>query len=93
MLLGGRLRNPTDELAVLEVIEKHFKRKVVLPLLFGIDGSSGSVSTAQSVKLLKSPLPLEFSHLVWTPELLRMVVLVHRALSFHEPVLLVGGTG
>lgn len=93
MLLGGKLRNPTDKSAVLEVIQKHFRRTVIESHLFGSDGGNGSVATGQTLKLLKSSLPLEFSHLVWTPELLMMAVLVHRALSFNEPVLIIGGTG
>ena len=93
MLLGGKLRNPSDKSAVLEVIQKHFRRTVIESHLFGSDGGTGSVATSCTLKLLKTSLPLEFSHLVWTPELLMMAVLVHRALSFNEPVLVIGGTG
>lgn len=93
MLLGGRLRNAEEESTVLEVIQKHFKR-VVDPLkLFGLDGGVGSLASDHALQLIKSTLPADFQHLVWTDELQRMAVLVHRAIQFDEPVLLVGATG
>lgn len=93
MLLGGRLRNPSEEMVILEVIQKHFKRKVDPANLFGQDGGRGSLTSRETLELVRGPIPEEFSHLVWTPELLRMAVLVHRAMSFDEPILLVGTTG
>lgn len=93
MLLGGRLRDSSEKQVILEVINKHLKRKVSEKHLFGFDGSSGSVTTREILTLLRSHSLREFSHLVWTNELLRMAVLVYRALMFDEPVLLVGSTG
>ena len=93
MLLGGRLRDPSEKQVISEVISKHFKRKVSEEHLFGFDGDSGSVTTQEILTLLRSHSLREFSHLVWTNELLQMAVLVHRALMFDEPVLLVGSTG
>lgn len=93
MLLAGRLRESADEHVVLEVIQKHFKRSVEPKKLFGQDGGVGSLASYVSLKLLKGVLPQKFEHLVWTSELLRMAVLAHRAISFDEPVLLVGNTG
>ena len=93
MLLAGRLRDTEDEQVVLDVIQRHFKRKVVPSQLFGQDGSQGSVASQECLELLRSPLPEKFHHLVWTSALLRMAVLAFRALSFDEPVLLVGDTG
>ena len=93
MLLGGRLRNPVEEVVIQEVIQKHFKRPLTPSLLFGHDGGEGSLTSKQTLQLLKGPPPQDFSHLVWTPELLKMAVLLYRALQFDEPVLLVGNTG
>ena len=94
MLLAGRLRTAQEEKTILEVIQRHFKCSVEPQKLFGWDGSKGCLTTTDSLQLLQGmPLPEEFSHLVWTPQLLRMAVLVHRAVTFDEPVLLVGHTG
>lgn len=93
MLLGGRLRESHDQDAVLEVIQKHFKKAVDPRALFGLDGGTGGVATRTLLSTLRRTLPEEFGHLVWTDELLKMAVLVHRCLEFDEPVLLVGNTG
>ena len=92
-MLSGRLRNSEEIIVIQEVIEKHFKRKIDQSSLFGWGGSKGGVSTVESIAMLRGPLPEEFEHIVWTPELMRMGVLVHRAVMFQEPVLLVGKTG
>lgn len=93
MLLGGRLRDASERQVISEVIWSHFKRKVSDEFLFGFDGCDGSLTTREILKLLHSHSLSEFSHLVWTKELLKMAVSVYRAISFSEPVLLVGNTG
>ncbi|CAI8019287.1 Midasin [Geodia barretti] len=93
MLLAGRLREVNDEQVVLDVIERHFKRNVEPIQLYGQDGGQGSLASQKCLQLLRAPLTEEFRHLVWTSEFLRMAVLTFRALSFDEPVLLVGHTG
>ncbi len=93
MLLGGRLRESHDQEVVQEVIEKHFKCSITPRSLFGLDGGEGGVATKGCLSSLRCSLPAEFSHLVWTDELLKMAVLVQRCLQFDEPVLLVGNTG
>ena len=93
MLLGGRLRDPGEKQVISEVISKHFKRKISEEQLFGFNGSSGSITTQEILSSLYSHSLTEFSHLVWTDELLQMAVLVQRAKIFDEPVLLVGSTG
>ena len=90
MLLAGKLRTSQEEQVIIEVIEKHFKKTVDPKMLFGINGG---LATKECLKVLNGTLPDEFQHLVWTPELLRMGILVHRAILFDEPVLLVGNTG
>ena len=93
MLLAGRLRTPSEEQFIIEAIERHFKRHVDAGVLFGLSGGNGGLATRASLQLLRGPLPDCFKHIVWTPELLRMGVLVHKALMFDEPCLLVGNTG
>lgn len=93
MLLGGRLRDINERQLISEVINKHFKRDVNVEQLFGFDGGEGGVTIREILKLLHSHSIDEFSHLVWTKELLQMAVLVYRAVQFNEPVLLVGNTG
>ena len=93
MLLAGRLREVNDEQVVLDVIQRHFKRKVEPIQLYGEDGGQGSLASQECLQLLRAPLTEEFRHLVWTSAFLRMAVLTFRALSFDEPVLLVGHTG
>ena len=93
MLLGGRLRDISECQLISEVINKHFKRDISVEQLFGFDGSQGGVTTRKILELLHSHSLDEFSHLVWTNELVQMAVLVYRAVQFNEPVLLVGNTG
>ena len=93
MLLAGRLRDSSDEKVVMEVVQKHFKRTVCPHQLFGQDGGQGSITSHKCLSLLQMTLPEGFNHLVWTEELLRMAILAYRAISFNEPVLLVGNTG
>ena len=93
MLLGGRLRNKDELQTILQVVQKHFKCSVDPVKLFGLDGGRGSVASADTLALLHSSLPEGFQHLVWTDEFQTMAVLVHRAIHFDEPVLLVGPTG
>ena len=93
MLLGGRLRTRLDEEVIQEVIQKHFKRAINPLVLFGHDGGDGSLTSSQTLQLLRQSPLHGFNHLVWIPELLKMAVLLHRALQFDEPVLLVGNTG
>ncbi|XP_064402600.1 midasin-like isoform X2 [Halichondria panicea] len=93
MLLGGRLRTVDEQTTILEVVQKHFKRTVDRLKLFGLDEGCGSLASAETLALLHSTLPEDFQHLVWTDELQSMAVLVHRALCFDEPVLMVGATG
>ena len=93
MLLGGRLWNRLDEEVIQEVIQKHFKRTINPSVLFGHDGGDGSLTSRPTLQLLRQSPPHGFNHLVWIPELLKMAILLHRALQFDEPVLLVGNTG
>ena len=93
MLLGGRLRDANERQVISKVISKHFKCNVSDEHLFGFDGGNGSLTTFELLRILYSHTMDEFSHLVWTKELVQMAILVYRAIKFNEPVLLVGDTG
>ena len=86
------MRNLSEEQVILEVIQKHFKRTVDSAKLFGYDGGTGSLTSRRALELIRREIP-EFSHLVWIPEMLKVAVLIHRAVQFDEPILLVGTTG
>ncbi len=93
MLLGGRLRTSELQNTILNVVQKHLKKNIDPKKLFALDGGNGSLASLKSIAFIRSKLPEAFRHLVWTDELQVMAVLVHRALSFDEPVLMVGPTG
>ncbi|KAM9355690.1 midasin [Pholidichthys leucotaenia] len=90
MLLAGRVRKPEEEVVILSILEKHFKRTVNPETLF----TQKQIST-QFSPLIDSiaGVPEEFRHVVWTHSMRRLAVLVGRALRFGESVLLVGDTG
>ncbi|KAF0023084.1 hypothetical protein F2P81_023714 [Scophthalmus maximus] len=90
MLLAGRVRKPEEEVTILSILEKHFKRTVNPENLF-----SQKQVTSQFSPFIDSiaGVPEEFRHVVWTHSMRRLAVLVGRALRFGESVLLVGDTG
>ena len=94
MLLAGRCRNPSECKVVLEVIERHMKRKLDPDVLFG-DPSvlKHSPGVSSLLKQVTTASLDGFSHIVWTRSMRRLAVLTGRALQFGEPVLLVGETG
>ncbi|XP_065904261.1 midasin-like isoform X2 [Dysidea avara] len=93
LILAGKVRTPTEEDSIRTTLEKHFKRTVNIPSLFGY-GDQTSLTTANIVNSLQQSVHSElFSHLVWTQDLMRLAVLLGRAIQFDEPVLLVGETG
>ncbi|XP_042842742.1 midasin [Panthera tigris] len=90
MLLAGRVRKQEEIDVIQEVIEKHFKKKLCPQSLFSKENVLKLLSKLSTrVSMLES----EFSHIVWTEGMRRLVMLVGRALEFGEPVLLVGDTG
>ena len=93
LILAGKVRTPTEEDSIRTTLEKHFKRTVNIPSLFGY-GDQTSLTTANIVNSLQQSVHSElFSHLVWTQDLMRLAVLLGRSIQFDEPVLLVGETG
>ncbi|XP_042084236.1 midasin isoform X2 [Haplochromis burtoni] len=90
MLLAGRVRKPEEEVIILSILEKHFKRTVNPEYLF-----SQKQVASQFSPFIDSiaGVPEEFRHVVWTQDMRRLAVLLGRALRFGESVLLVGNTG
>uniref|UniRef100_A0A3Q4MRM4 Midasin n=1 Tax=Neolamprologus brichardi TaxID=32507 RepID=A0A3Q4MRM4_NEOBR len=88
MLLAGRVRKPEEEVIILSILEKHFKRTVNPEYLF----SQKQVAICLHY-FNDSSTQVEFRHVVWTQDMRRLAVLLGRALRFGESVLLVGNTG
>jgi midasin len=84
MLLGERVRNPEERLAVKEIIERIMKVKIDPSVLY--DGQLSPEIRAYDA----TP---NAQGVVWTQAMRRLYVLVAHALRNNEPVLLVGETG
>lgn len=90
LVLAGKVRLEEEVDVIKEVLKKHLKREVKEENLF--DLSENSSATTKHV--LENLRAIEgFEHVVWTRDMRRLFVLVSKALSFKEPVLLVGETG
>ena len=84
MLLGERVRNAEERLAVKEVIEGVFKVKIDAAQLY---------DAALSPEIIAFNTTANTQGVVWTQAMRRLYVLVAQALRNNEPVLLVGETG
>ncbi|EDV22987.1 uncharacterized protein TRIADDRAFT_27999, partial [Trichoplax adhaerens] len=102
MLLAGRVRCESEEQVIIDVIKKHFKREINPELLYGSNNermlttsTHWSDTTRTSLNAIMSLQDgyTETPRVVLTHNFRRLAVLVSRALSFGEPVLLVGETG
>ncbi|GAU94611.1 hypothetical protein RvY_06349 [Ramazzottius varieornatus] len=95
LLLAGRVRKAEEAAVVKATMEKHFKRIVDEEALFGASTSPLASSTAGTLLSFTnfSARSADFSHLVWTSNLKRLVALAGSALAYGEAVLLVGETG
>ncbi|KAF9893737.1 hypothetical protein FE257_009907 [Aspergillus nanangensis] len=83
MLLGERVRNPQERLAVKGVIEEVMKIRIDEDVIY---------SSTELAK--RAPSLLELTpEIVWTKAMRRLFVLVSVAIENNEPVLLVGETG
>lgn len=72
------------------MLEKRLKRVVDKKKLFTLSEETSSVTKSF---LEKMTAVKGFEHVVWTEDMRRLYILVAKALSFKEPVLLVGETG
>ena len=84
MLLGERVRNAEERLAVKEVIERVFKVQIDTVHLY---------DAAISPEIAAYNNTANSQGVVWTRAMRRLYVLVAQALRNNEPVLLVGETG
>lgn len=92
LILAGKVRQPDERFIIEEVIAKHMKRKVDPNNLFSLHQSTSPVTKSILETVLNNNLK-EFSHIVWTYNMRRLVVLIAKSFTFYEPVLLVGETG
>ncbi|KAM3963373.1 LOW QUALITY PROTEIN: midasin [Aphomia sociella] len=92
LILAGKVRQTDERTIIEEVIEKHIKRKVSSDNLFSLHQSTSPVTKTILETILNNQLE-EFSHVVWTYNMRRLAVLIAKAFTFDEPVLLVGETG
>ncbi|XP_067841398.1 midasin [Heptranchias perlo] len=90
MLLAGRVRKEEEVVVIRRILEKQFRKGLVPKILFSKERLEKRMSQWSS---LKTVMPDEFSHVVWTYGMRRLATLVGQALQFGEAVLLVGETG
>ncbi|XP_035827114.1 midasin [Aplysia californica] len=92
MLVAGRVRKSEEEQIVLEVLEKHLKRKVSPGSLFSVTKATPEPFAATLESVMGQSVD-GFQHMVWTYSMRRLALLIGQAIRFQEPVLLVGSTG
>ncbi|XP_075981449.1 midasin [Anticarsia gemmatalis] len=92
LILAGKVRQTDERSIIVEVIEKHIKRKVNPDNLFSLHAATSPVTKSILETILNNQLQ-EFSHVVWTFNMRRLAVLIAKSFNFDEPVLLVGETG
>ncbi|XP_052755953.1 midasin isoform X2 [Galleria mellonella] len=92
LILAGKVRQTDERTIIEEVIEKHIKRKVSPNDLFSLHQTTSPVTKSILETIINNQLK-EFSHVVWTYNMRRLAVLIAKAFTFDEPVLLVGETG
>ncbi|XP_063830768.1 midasin-like [Ostrinia nubilalis] len=92
LVLAGKVRQSDERKIIEDVIEKHIKRKVCPDNLFSLHQTTSPVTKAILQTILNNQL-VEFAHVVWTYNMRRLGVLIAKAFTFNEPVLLVGETG
>ncbi|CAD7955682.1 unnamed protein product, partial [Amoebophrya sp. A120] len=95
LLLGERLRKPSDQVIVEEMLEKHVKMNAKVRIDYREDRFVQEIMEKFAKKLEKdrANCPSGPQGLVWTQSLCRMCALVARCVEYNEPALLVGETG
>ena len=83
LLLGERVRNPEERLAVKRVIEDVMKVKIDVDQVYGVDRIRTWLGSIKSTP----------TGVIWTKDMRRLCILVMEAVKHNEPVLLVGETG
>ncbi|CAH2265457.1 jg10052, partial [Pararge aegeria aegeria] len=92
LILAGKVRQSDERKIIEDVIEKHIKRKVDPENLFSLHSKTSPVTKSILEMILNNQLS-EFLHIVWTYNMRRLAILIAKAFTFNEPVLLVGETG
>ncbi|XP_067882619.1 midasin [Heterodontus francisci] len=90
MLLAGRVRKEEEVAVIRRILEKHFKKRLVPEVIFSQSSLEQRMNQWPS---LKSVMPDDFHHVVWTYGMRKLAILVGQALQFGEAVLIVGETG
>ena len=83
LLLGERVRNPEERLAVKRVIEDVMKVKIDVDRVYDVDRLGTWTGSIKSTP----------TDVIWTKSMRRLYILVMEAMRHNEPVLLVGETG
>ncbi|XP_039293225.1 midasin-like [Nilaparvata lugens] len=93
LVLAGRVRKEEERQTIIDVINKHLKRKVDMQKLFTLNENTSFVTKHILEAFVNAELPEGFKHIVWTYNLRRIAVVLGKAFEFNEPALLVGETG
>nr|XP_023017788.1 midasin [Leptinotarsa decemlineata] len=91
LVLAGRVRKTEEKHEIIEVLQKHLKRKVVPDNLFTLSSTTSTVTKHILEKIDQKKA--EYGNIVWTYNMRQLAVMVSKAMEFKEPVLLVGETG
>ncbi|XP_059609312.1 midasin [Phlebotomus argentipes] len=90
LVLSARVRNEADLEAIQASLMTNFRKVASLDNLFNHHEGTSPVTKDVLETLMKCPAS---GKIHWSSDILRMYVQVAKALSFNEPVLLVGPTG
>ncbi|XP_060523118.1 midasin [Cylas formicarius] len=91
LVLAGKVRKENEKREIVDVLQKHWKRDVVLENLFTLHQNTSTVTRHILAQLERGGN--RYPNLVWTFNMRRLAVLTQKAFEFKEPVLLVGETG
>ncbi|KAG6451200.1 midasin [Manduca sexta] len=92
LILAGKVRQPEERSIIVEIIQKNIKRTVNPDNLFNLNEETSPVTKTILETILNNQFD-EFAHIVWTYNMRRLAILIAKAFTFKEPVLLVGETG
>ncbi|XP_066138163.1 midasin [Euwallacea fornicatus] len=91
LVLAGKVRKNNEKKEIVDVLQKHWRRKVILERLFSLNDKTSTVTKHILQKFYNNSA--RYPNIVWTFNMRKLAVLIGKALEFKEPVLLVGETG
>ncbi|XP_066248350.1 midasin [Euwallacea similis] len=91
LVLAGKVRKDDEKKEIVDVLQKHWRRKVILEHLFSLNDKTSTVTKHILQKFHNNSA--RYPNIVWTFDMRKLAVLIGKALEFKEPVLLVGETG